>query len=384
MKKSKRLAAILVSLIMLVVLCPAAYADDWYGEPGGYYTVNTQDGQLLFTFGGQVFLDDEYISQDNRRFRVVQVDDSSQTAIARYVEDVVLWEGFSADMLNVRTVAQGGQKRVAIYCSHTDESYVPSDGTEAKQNGGGILDVANSLADNLKSKGVDAMVDDTSHEPHDAGAYRRSRQTAVNLMEQGKPDMLLDIHRDGVPDPKEYTKEINGKTASKMRIVVGRSNQNKNANEETAKKLKQIADSEYPGLIKDIYIGKGSYNQDLMPNAILLEFGTHTIEKERALESTKFTADIVAKYLGASGGQPGGTQGPAQGENKQPSGQQQSAQQQQNARANKTGVTSAVWIVLAVVGAGLLFLVVALSSNRKERAGHFFKELTGTGKKPKE
>ena len=114
--------------------------------------------------------------------------------------------------------AQQGQKKVGLYCSHTDESYIPGDGTEAKPEHGGIIDVANSLADALNKKGVDAVVDDTSHDPHDAGAYRRSRSSAMNLMESEQPDLLLDIHRDGVPDAKEYDDTINGTAGVEMQV----------------------------------------------------------------------------------------------------------------------------------------------------------------------
>lgn len=91
---------------------------------------------------------------------------------------------------------------------------------------------------------------------------------------------------------------------TKVRIVIGRGNQNREANEEFALKVKAVADKLYPGLVKDIYLGKGSYNQDLMPRAILLEFGTHESDKERVLESTGFMAQVLGTTLGASGTEP--------------------------------------------------------------------------------
>lgn len=390
MTKNKALVALLVSLLMIVAMSPIASADDWYGAPGGYFTVLTTDGQTLFTIGGAVYMDDEYISQDNKRYRVVQVDNEHSTAVARYVEDVVLWADMDKAMLS--TVAQQGQKKVALYCTHTDESYIPGDGSEAKPEKGGVLDVANQLTDALKKKGVDATVDDSPHDPHDAGAYRRSRSSAMNLMEQKQPDMLLDIHRDGVPNAQEYDKNIAGQDASRVRFVVGRSNQNMAANEDTAKKLKAIADQKYPGLVKDIYVGKGSYNQDLMPNALLMEFGTHTMEKTRALDSTGFIADVVATYLGASGtdnnnnGAAGSTAAPNNAQSNQqnpnPSADPNAQQvRNQNASSNKTAGLSIGWIIGIVAGLGLLFLLVAVNHSRKERLGNFFKELTGMGHK---
>lgn len=379
MTKSKTIIALLVSLLMVVGMSPVASADDWYAAPGGYYTVMDQNsGQTLFTIAEAVNIDDEYISQDNKRYRIVQVDQEHCNAVARYVEDVVLWEGFNAAMLS--NVAAQGQKKVGLYCTHTDEAYVPGDGVANKPEKGGVIDVANQLTDALKQKGIDATVDDTPHDPHDSGAYRRSRTSAVNLMEQKQPDMIIDVHRDAVPNPQEYDKTIQGDPASRVRFVVGRSNQNMAANEDTAKKLKAIADQKYPGLCKDIYIGKGSYNQDLMPNAMLMEFGTHTMEKSRALDSTKFVADVVATYLGISGQPSGNNTAAPNGQTTQSAGPN-AEQVRQNTTANQTAGISIGWIIGIVAALCLLFLLVAVNRSRKERAGNFFKELTGLGHK---
>lgn len=375
MKMSRKIAVSLLAFAFLFSASPVAKADDWYLTPGGYYTVNTEDGRTLFTFAGQITAGDEYISSDNKRYRVMEVNDNTRTGVARFVEDVVLWEGYSNTAIQ-NVAAEQGKKKVALYCTHTDESFIPGDGTEAKPEKGGIIDVANQLCEALKSKGIDATVDDTSHDPHDAGAYRRSRSSAMNLMESVRPDLLLDIHRDGVPDANEYRDSINNTDASKCRFVIGRSNQNEAANEETAKKIKQVADSSYPGLVKDIFIGKGSYNQDLTPNSMIIEIGTHTIEKDRCLKTTGYIADVIGKYLGVSGG--GAPANPGQNQNAQPQPQQESAKQP---AANRTAASSIAWIIGIVGAVCVAFLLIAtMKGQRKERVGNFFREITGAGK----
>ena len=139
---------------------------------------------------------------------------------------------------------------------------------------GGIIDVGKALAENLKKKGIKAIFSDEKHDPHDAGAYRRSRQTAVQLIKENMPvKAVFDIHRDAVPK-SHYVTEVDGQDMSKIRIVIGRRNQNRKANEELAYKIKSVADKTYPGLIKDIFIGRGSYNQELSPRSLLFEMGT--------------------------------------------------------------------------------------------------------------
>ncbi len=384
----KKWVGALCAMLLLAALATPVLADDWYEGEMGCYTVETDDGQPLFSFAGQISVDDEYISGDNRVYRVVEVDDNARTAVARYVEDWSL-EGLADEVMNV-SAAASGQKRIGLYCTHTDESYIKGDGTEAKPESGGIVDVAKTLADRLKEDGVEAVVDDTSHDPHDAGAYRRSRSSAVGLMESEQPDMLLDIHRDGIPDATEYDRDVGGERVSGVRMVLGRGNQNIEANKDMVKKIKAIADKKFPGLIKDVYVGKGSYNQDLTPNSMLLEFGTHTIEKDKVLESTKYVADVLAEYLGASGGTTQGTAAPGQSAAPQAQAtaggaQQQSAKQQNNSSANKASGKSIAWTVGILALAGLVFLVVAVQKGgRKARAGNFFQELTGTGKRDDE
>lgn len=154
-------------------------------------------------------------------------------------------------------------------------------------------------------------------------------------------------------------------------------------------KIKQAADEEYPGLVKDIFIGKGSYNQDLMPRALIVEMGTHTIDKELALKSASKVADIVAYALG--GAVPGqdaqSTQAPAkEGAAPQPGATVQPERQSAvgDTSQTKASVKGIGWIIGGVAAVGVAFLLIAMNSGgRAGRVGNFFRELTGTGKHKK-
>ena len=188
------------------------------------------------------------------------------------------------------------KKAVALYCTHSDESYVPTDGSSSIEKRGGIYDVAESLKKELEQLGITVRYSDENHFPHDAGAYRRSRNTAAALAEEGV-DAIFDIHRDGIPDASQYESRVKGQEVTKVRLLVGRGNQNAEANKQFAAQIKAVADKLYPGLIKDIYLGKGSYNQDLMSQSVLLEFGTHVSDKEEAIESTGYMANVLSRTL---------------------------------------------------------------------------------------
>jgi stage II sporulation protein P len=391
MRITKRivLPLLLAAFFALFAAGTEARADDWYGDGSGYYTVQDEYGQILFRFGGAVYIDDEYISGDNKRYQIVEVDDEARRAVARYVEDI-------PSLMRSAPAFYGAAARqpvVALYCTHSDESYTPTDGSESKKNGGGILDVAAEFEKYLKQMGCDVVRSDTTHEPHDAGAYRRSRSTAVQLMKNGQPDMLCDIHRDSVP-AEDYEKDISGENASRVRIVVGRSNQNRSANEEFARQIKEVADERYPGLVKDIYIGKGTYNQDLMPQALLFEMGTSEIEKEKVINSTRYLAEVVAVCLGLETGQGQGDGSPQPRQTGQPQGmggengnyqpRQQAAQDPAQTRADKNSGAgrSILWIVIVLALVGVLTLIITVRQGQfKSKVGGFFKEITGVGHK---
>ena len=266
---------------------PEADADE------NVWTIYDEDGQYLTSIYGRVYLDDEYISSDNHLYRIIEVDDSKRTAVAQYIGQESLIE---PDNEAVATVAQESKRLIGIYSTHSDESYIPTDGAESKEKDAGIYDVDEALKKALEERGIEVELDTTTHLPHDAGAYRRSRSTAARLL-KSQPAALLDIHRDGIPDPDEYVQKIEDEDATKVRLLVGKSNPNADANRKFAKQIKAAADEMYPDLIKDIYIGKGDYNQELAPRAILLEFGTHTIKKERAIKSATYMADVLERVL---------------------------------------------------------------------------------------
>ena len=331
---------------------------------GAHYTVFAEDGAALFRYAGQVYVDDEYIAANNKAYRVVSVSEMTRTAYAAFIEDTLMPE-----VGELAVLAENRNRAIAMYCTHSDESYIEGDGKQSHESGkGGIYDIADELKQHLEQKGIAVTLDTTNHLPHDAGAYRRSRQTAVRLMQKNMPAALIDIHRDGIPDPDEYTAEVDGQTMTMVRIEVGRSNPNRTANREFAVRLKAVADKAYPGLVKDIFIGKGNYNQELMPRAILLEFGTHTSDKQQVLASTRCMADVVATALfGTSSNAAGNAEGTPQPSGQSPGGDagftRQSAQQPLES-SNKGAGSGILWVLGIALGGGLIVLLLSTGGGR--------------------
>ena len=346
------------------------------------YTLMDENDHVITRYAGECEAGDEYISPENLHFRVKEVDTSSKQALAELIGKAdmpdVSWLDVQEES---QPVAAVGKRKIALYCTHSDESYIKGDGTESVEGSGGIYDIAGMFGDELEKLGATVTLSDATHLPHDAGAYRRSRQTAVELLKD-QPNAIFDIHRDGIPDPDEYATTVGNKKMSKVRLLVGKSNQNKAANLSFAKQIKAVGDKVYPGLIKDIYMGKGTYNQDLAPRSVLLEFGTHTLDKALVSASTKPMSDAVYKALfGGITGSAGASDTSSKTAQTKPDVSAPPAVE------DNTGAGNAVWLIVALI-AGLAVFAFLSTGGRggMQKFSRSFSEMTGGlfGKKPGE
>jgi stage II sporulation protein P len=291
MTKKRRLILI-ISLIILSNMLLAS--NSLQAQENDYFTVVDKQDEIIFQTAMEVTVDDYYINENNQKYKVIDVQDNK--AIAEYVKKVDLLKDDKLLTSSEHLVAQKKEKKVGVYNTHSDESYKPTSGNHSEAGNGDIYQVAANFANELENKGVEVIHDKSKHDPHDGGAYERSRRTAINLTKK-RPDALFDIHRDGVENPQEYVTEINGNRIAKIRLVVGRQNPQIKVNSNFAKQIKAVTDKKYPGLIKGIFYAKGKYNQDLSPRAMLVEAGTHVISQDMAASSVELLADSINDLL---------------------------------------------------------------------------------------
>ena len=368
----------LLACLFVLMLAPALAL----GGEETVWTLMTEDGQRLTAICYEPETGDRYLSADNTLYEIIRVE--GDTAVARSQGTLALPDISWLEEDAALPVSAAAGRRIALYCTHSDESYKPSDGTYSDPERGSIYQVAAALADALEEKGATCEVSDALHYPHDAGAYRRSRQTAVQLLKSG-PDALLDIHRDGIPDPEEYTVTIGGRQASKVRLLVGRGNHNMEVNKDFALTVKAVADRVYPGLIKDIYMGKGTYNQDLAPHSLLLECGTYTLSRDRVLVSMPMMADVLdrALYGGVTGsaGASDVRSSPAEKGGITPGATD--APVSDSSRGTGSGL---LWLVVIAVAALVIYGIVSTGSfgGGMRKIGRNINEMSGglIGKKP--
>jgi len=312
----KRIVQLLIVVIVLVGIQSVSHAawlesSLYERDDGGYFTLEDETGRVITYTARILDIGDSYIAADNQRYEVVDIQGDTIKVEAR--EKITLpdlsqltaaakpsiWERlFGAAGTTQKNDDEGREwNTIGIYHTHNAESYVPTSGVDSETEGD-IMQVGKALADALNKLGYNAVWSDNSHLPHDGEAYTRSRRTAIELMKH-KPGTLIDVHRDATP-PEVYETEIDGQPTTKVRIVVGRQNENRDMTLEYAKRIKAVADEKYPGIIEGIFDARGNYNQDLGPRMILLEFGAHTNPLELAEQAAQFFAEIIPAAAGLS------------------------------------------------------------------------------------
>lgn len=335
-------------------------------KTGTMVTIKDDQGNIVSKAARGVVRGDEIITADGIHYRVEKVEESEARAkmLGKDKQFLAYRDFFDKLEVPVATVARGQNNVIGIYHTHSDESYVPTDGTEAIPFKGGIYKVGQSLMQRLNNENVRVDYDRTPHDPHDNNAYYRSRRTASRLM-QSNPVAIIDVHRDGIPDPSYYRKQVSDTNVAQLRLVVGRQNPKMSSNLDFAKRMMAYANKTHPGIVKEIFMAKGNYNQDLMPTALLIEAGTHTNSRQEAENGVKLFADAIPTVLGITS-TPGGT--PGGGINLEQPGQ--------------TGGTwkALAWILgLTLLGGGafLLFSTGGLDKAKSRLSSFMGREFTG-------
>ncbi len=376
MKKLMTLMLVFVLVGALAVTQAFAYETDDDHCCGKYFEIydEANPDQFVFGTGMTVHAGDQYQTADNRLFEVVSVDAQTKRGTARFIENVELemtdslvFIMASIDAGIAQAQVQQQNITVGVYQTHTAESYVPTSGRDSKLGNGDVLKVGASLAQSLKQAGVNAIYSDRKHDPHDAGAYRRSRRTAEEMMKK-RPTALLDVHRDAGGTADIYSTNLQGDRVAQIRLVVGRQNPNMRANKQFAQEIKATTDKQFPGLIKGIFFARGGYNQDMHPRNLLLEVGNEKVTLKNAQAGISAFAKAYSNYLGARG----------------------AASQSGRVREGQAGTSALGWLVGLVVVGAIVFLLIStggwkeMSSKLKTFTTKEFANALGSSKRKKQ
>lgn len=283
----------------------------------------------------QQIINDNNEGKDNKGFtnsfsdrKNSKVENTSEEKVSREIvpdktalqKDAVLDQGkvdeFDENKIKVPNLSNKnfhstfGRKVAFIYFSHNRESFLPyfENGTTPEKAYHSELNVAligERLGNTLKSNGiwnrvsnVDIVTMLNERNLKFGSSYQMSREVVINE-KRINPDleMTFDIHRDALPRSLS-TININGESFAKISFVIGSAHEKYKDNLNFTNGINEVIEKNYPGLsrgiiIKDNKQGNGVYNQDLIPNSVIIEIGG----VENNLEELYRTADVMGNVI---------------------------------------------------------------------------------------
>lgn len=206
--------------------------------------------------------------------------------------------------------------QILIYHTHSQETFSDSREGETEDT---IVGVGNYLTDILeKNYGykvihVTDAFDIMGGELDRSKAYDYARSSIEKVLEENPTvEVVIDLHRDGVPDDRHLVTEINGKQTAQILFYNGLSyTVNQGAvsylpnpyiedNLAFPFQLEYQAAQYYPQFYRGIYLAGLRYNLHLRPRALLLEAGAQTNTVEEVRNAMEPFADILNRVLKGS------------------------------------------------------------------------------------
>ena len=209
---------------------------------------------------------------------------------------------------NMKIAHDASTPQILIYHTHSLEGYADSIPGDRSTTVVGVGDYLTELL--TQQYGYNVI--------HDTGEYDTVRDKAYSkaapaieqiLADNPSIDVVIDLHRDGVPEGKHLVTEINGKPTAQIMYFNGLSRTVKNGNLDTLPnpyiednlsfsfQLSYQAARYYPQLTRCIYLKGYRYNLHVRPRSILLEVGAQTNTVEEAMNAMEPFSVILDKVL---------------------------------------------------------------------------------------
>lgn len=212
---------------------------------------------------------------------------------------------------NMKISSDGESPKILIYHTHSQEGYADSQEGDMSTT---VTALGAELARILSEKyGISVMHHSGQYDvPDHANAYAAALPAIQQILEENPSiEVVIDLHRDGVPADTHFVTEINGKPTAKIMFFNGLSRTtsqgdlaylpNPYIEDNLAFSLQtQLAAAEYyPDFTRRIYLKGYRYNMHLCPKSMLVEVGAQTNTFEEAKNAMEPLADVLALVLTA-------------------------------------------------------------------------------------
>ncbi|MBQ4347900.1 MAG: stage II sporulation protein P [Firmicutes bacterium] len=207
--------------------------------------------------------------------------------------------------------------KVLIFHTHSREGFADSDMFLGLSEG--IVGVGAHLANILTEEyGIKTLHHIAQYDVVDGrgqilGAYERMEPDIKRVLRENPSiQLVIDMHRDGVPEDKKFVTEIDGKPTARIMFFNGLSmlmeegelkeldylpNPNLKTNLALSFNLQLAGNTLYPGFCRKIYLNAYRYSLHLLPKTTLIEVGAQTNTKEEALNAMPPLAEMIASVV---------------------------------------------------------------------------------------
>jgi len=233
------------------------------------------------------------------------------TSVTKLDDSMLRPKEFLAKDMSVTHDASTPQ--ILIFHSHSQETFADSVEGDPSTS---IVGVGEYLTQVLKQKYGLNVIHDSSVYDYVNGVLDRSKaydysEAGIKKILDANPsiEVVIDLHRDGVPDGTHLVTEVNGKQTAKIMFFNGMSYSNlkgniaylnnpyRDDNLAMSLQMQLLGNAYYPGYLKRIYIQAYRYCLHLRPKSMLIEAGAQTNSVEEEMNAMEPLADILNKLL---------------------------------------------------------------------------------------
>ena len=204
---------------------------------------------------------------------------------------------------------EGEGYQILIYHTHSQEAFADS---VKGERSGTIMGVGDYLTQILTDTyGYKVLHHDGQYDVKTRdGAYSAALPDIEKILEENPSiEVVIDLHRDAMPEGTRLVTEIDGRTTARFMFFNGLSrtkktgnisylyNENQDANLAFSFQMQLKAMEYYPGLTRKIYLKGYRYNMHLRPKSLLIELGAQNNTVEEAMNACGPLAHILDLVL---------------------------------------------------------------------------------------
>ena len=265
--------------------------------------------------GAGVILGDEFAHTNIealRNFELLQRTFYTVAPRTRMTPELFDVDRFMAEDLHISTT--GDEPRILIFHVHTTHMFADS-----RDFSEGIVAVGAHMQQVLERRhGIPTMhvyesFDIVDGHTHIMGSYERMEPRMRQILEENPSiEVVIDIHRDGVPEHMHLLTEIDGRPTAQIMFFNGLSMMYENGelrdilhlpnpylaqNLALSFRLQLAANTMHPGFTRRIFLNAFRYSLHMRPKSILLEVGAQTNTLQEALNAVEPFTDILASVI---------------------------------------------------------------------------------------